>query len=94
MTRLPVTAAGHIALEEELRRRIRVARPSLVRRIRQAISDEANLVENSEYQAALAEQELNETRIADLRQARARRNRRRIEAFRRYDQVRRHSDAD
>jgi transcription elongation factor GreA len=66
MTRLPVTAAGHIALEEELRHRIRVARPSLVRRIQQAISDEANLVENSEYQAALAEQELNETRIADL----------------------------
>lgn len=66
MTRLPVTAAGHIALEEELRRRIRVARPSLVRRIQQAISDEANLVENSEYQAALAEQELNETQIADL----------------------------
>jgi Transcription elongation factor, N-terminal len=59
MTRLPVTAAGHIALEEELRHRIRVARPSLVRRIQQAISDEANLVENSEYQAALAEQELN-----------------------------------
>jgi transcription elongation GreA/GreB family factor len=28
--------------------------------------DKANLVENSEYQAALAEQELNETRIADL----------------------------
>jgi transcription elongation factor GreA len=31
-----------------------------------AISDEANPVENSECQAALAEQELNETRIADL----------------------------
>ena len=66
MTRLPVTAAGHVALEEELRRRIRVARPCLVQRIQQAISDEANLVENSEYQAALAEQELNEARIADL----------------------------
>jgi transcription elongation factor GreA len=66
MTRLPVTAAGHVALEEELRHRIRVARPCLVGRIQQAISDEANLVENSEYQAALAEQQLNETRIADL----------------------------
>ena len=67
MTRVPVTAAGHIALEEELRHRIRVARPSLVRRIQQAISDEANLVENSEYQAALAEQELSmRARIADL----------------------------
>ena len=66
MTRFPVTAAGHVALEEELRHRIRVARPCLVRRIQQAISDDSNLVENSEYQAALAEQELNETRIADL----------------------------
>jgi transcription elongation factor GreA len=66
MTRLPVTAAGHIALEEELRHRIRVARPCLVQRIQQSISDEANLIENSEYQVALAEQELNETRIADL----------------------------
>jgi transcription elongation factor GreA len=66
MNRLPVTAAGHIALEEELRRRMRVARPCLVRRIQQAISEETNLIENSEYQAALAEQELNETRIADL----------------------------
>jgi transcription elongation factor GreA len=66
MTRLPVTAAGHVAIEEELRHRIRVARPCLVGRIQQAISDDANLVENSEYQAALAEQRLNETRIADL----------------------------
>ena len=66
MTRLPVTAAGHVALEDELRHRTRTARPRLVQRIQQAISDDANLAENSEYQAALAEQELNETRIADL----------------------------
>ena len=51
---------------DELRRRIRSARPLLVQRIRQAISDDANLIENSEYQAALAEQERNEIRIADL----------------------------
>ena len=66
MTRLPVTAAGHVALEDELRHRTRTARPRLVQRIQQAISDDANLAENSEYQAALAEQELNESRIADL----------------------------
>jgi transcription elongation factor GreA len=66
MTRLPMTAAGHVALEDELRRRTRIARPRLVQRIQQAISDDANLVENSEYQAALAEQEVNENRIADL----------------------------
>lgn len=66
MTRLPMTAAGHSAIEDELRHRIRVSRPHLVERIQQAIADDANLVENSEYQAARAEQELNETRIAEL----------------------------
>jgi transcription elongation factor GreA len=66
MTKLPMTAAGHVALEEELRHRIRIARPHLVQRIQQALSDDANLVENSEYQAALAERQLNENRIADL----------------------------
>src|ERR1700740_2481343 len=66
MTRLPMTAAGHVALEDELRNRTRIARPTLVQRIRQAISDDANLVENSEYPAALAELEVNENRIADL----------------------------
>jgi transcription elongation factor GreA len=66
MTRLPMTAAGHVALEDELRHRIRIARPRLVQRIQQAIADDANLVENSEYQAARAELEMNETRIAEL----------------------------
>jgi transcription elongation factor GreA len=61
-----MTAAGRVALEDELRHRTRIARLGLVQRIQQAISDDANLIENSEYQAALAEQELNETRIADL----------------------------
>jgi len=66
MTRLPMTAAGHAALEDELSRRVRVERPGLVERIQQAIADEPNLVENSEYQVALAEQSVNETRIAEL----------------------------
>jgi transcription elongation factor GreA len=48
MIRLPMTAAGHVALEDELRNRTRIAPPRLVRRIQQAISDDANLVENSE----------------------------------------------
>jgi transcription elongation factor GreA len=61
-----MTAAGHAALEVELMHRIRFARPHLVQRVQQAIADDANLVENSEYQAARAEQELNETRIAEL----------------------------
>ena len=66
MTKFPITAAGHAVLDAELRHRIRVARPDLVQRIRQAIADDANLIENSEYQAAHAEQELNEARIVEL----------------------------
>src|SRR2546430_17723084 len=66
MSRLPITAAGHTALEDELMHRIRINRPLLTQRIQEAIADDSNLVENSEYQSAKAEQEINETRIAEL----------------------------
>jgi transcription elongation factor GreA len=66
MDRLPVTAAGHAALEEELQHRIRVERPRLIQRIQQAIADDSNLAENSEYQAARADQDFNDARIAEL----------------------------
>src|SRR5262245_7387558 len=66
MDRLPVTAAGHAALEDELQHRIRVERPRLIQRIREAIADNSNLAENSEYQAAMADQGINEARIAEL----------------------------
>jgi transcription elongation factor GreA len=55
-----------MSLGTELRHRIRIARPHLVQQIQQAIADDANLAENSEYQAARAEQEMNEARIAEL----------------------------
>ena len=61
-----MTAAGHSALEDELKHRIRVERSRLVQRIQEAIADDSNLAENSEYQAAKAEQENNEAHIADL----------------------------
>jgi transcription elongation factor GreA len=61
-----MTAAGHLALEDELIHRIRVERPRLVERIQAAIADDSNLAENSDYQAAKTEQELNEARIAEL----------------------------
>ena len=64
MNRFPITAAGHAALEDELRRRIR--RPRLIQRIQEAIADDSNLAENSEYQAAKADQEFNEARVAEL----------------------------
>jgi len=66
MSKFPMTAAGHSALEDELKQRIRVERPRLVQRIQEAIADDSNLAENSEYQAAKAEQEINEARIAEL----------------------------
>jgi transcription elongation factor GreA len=66
MDRLPVTAAGHAALEDELQHRIRVERPRLIQRIQQAIADDSNLAENSEFQAARADQDINEARIAEL----------------------------
>jgi transcription elongation factor GreA len=66
MNKIPMTAAGHLLLEEELRHRIRLERPRLIRRIQDAIADDSNLAENSEYQAAKTEQEINEARIAEL----------------------------
>ena len=66
MTKLPMTAAGHAALEDELNQRIGVERPRLIQRIQEAIADDTNLAENSEYQAAKADQEINEARIVEL----------------------------
>ena len=66
MSKLPMTAAGHTALEDELNQRIGVLRPRLIQRIQEAIADDTNLAENSEYQAAKADQEINEARIVEL----------------------------
>jgi transcription elongation factor GreA len=66
MNRFPMTVGGHSALEDELTHRIRIERPRLIQRIQEAIADDSNLAENSEYQAAKAEQEINEARIAEL----------------------------
>ena len=49
-----------------MKQRIRIERPRLVQRIQEAIADDSNLAENSEYQAAKTEQEINEARIAEL----------------------------
>jgi transcription elongation factor GreA len=66
MSKLPMTAAGHSALEDELKQRVRVERPRLLQRIQEAIADDSNLSENSGYHAAKTEQEINEVRIAEL----------------------------
>jgi transcription elongation factor GreA len=66
MNKLSMTAAGHSALEDELKRRIQVERPHFAQRMQESIADDSNLAENSEYHAAKAEQEINEARIAEL----------------------------
>jgi transcription elongation factor GreA len=65
MTKIPMTAAGHSALEGKLRHRIAVER-RLIQRVQEAIADDTNLAENSDYQIAKAEQQTNETRIVEL----------------------------
>ncbi len=72
MSKLPITAAGYAALGAELRQRIRVERPRLIARVQEAIADDTNLAENSEYQGATADQEINEARIAELEDQMAR----------------------
>ena len=70
--KFPVTAAGYSALQKELQHRAQVERVHLVERLQQAIADDANLAENSEYQAAQAERQINEAHIAELEEKLAR----------------------
>ncbi|GLK66819.1 transcription elongation factor GreA [Hansschlegelia plantiphila] len=65
MDKIPMTAAGHAALEEELRRRASSERPRIIAAISEARSH-GDLSENAEYHAAKEQQSLNEGRIADL----------------------------
>src|SRR6476660_535546 len=66
MTKFPMTAAGYSALQDELNQRMAVERPRLVQRMQEAIADDSNLAENSEYHAAQADQLMNEARIVEL----------------------------
>ena len=65
MNTLPMTAAGYSALEDELKHRTQ-ERVRLTQRVQEAISGDPNLAENTEYLGVNAEQEINETRIAEL----------------------------
>ena len=66
MTKFPMTAAGYSALQDELNQRMSVTRPRLIQRMQEAIADDFNLAENSEYHAAQADQLINEARIVEL----------------------------
>ena len=65
MEKIPMTAAGYAAIEEELRRRKQTDRPSIIQAIAEA-RDHGDLSENAEYHAAKEQQGMNEARIADL----------------------------
>ncbi|HTO78535.1 MAG TPA: transcription elongation factor GreA [Methylocystis sp.] len=65
MEKVPMTVAGHAALEEELRRRQQIDRPRIIQAISEARAH-GDLSENAEYHAAKESQSLNEGRIAEL----------------------------
>jgi transcription elongation factor GreA len=63
--KIPMTAAGHAALEAELQERQQVQRPRIIAAISEARSH-GDLSENAEYHAAKEAQSHNEGRVADL----------------------------
>lgn len=63
--KIPMTAAGHAALESELKRRTSEERPRIIEAIAEA-RGHGDLSENAEYHAAKEAHGLNEGRIAEL----------------------------
>ena len=63
--KVPMTATGLAALEEELKKRQTVDRPRIIEHIAEARSH-GDLSENAEYHAAKEEQSHNEGRISEL----------------------------
>ena len=63
--KIPMTAAGHLVLENDLKHRQQVERPRIIQQITEARSH-GDLSENAEYHAAKETQSLNEGRIAEL----------------------------
>ena len=64
--KIPMTAAGHLVLESELKHRQQVERPRIIQQITDARTDDSDLSENAEYHAAMEAQAQNEARIAEL----------------------------
>ncbi|MDT3377018.1 transcription elongation factor GreA [Labrys portucalensis] len=65
MDKIPMTPAGHAALEAELRERQQIERPRIIAAISEARSH-GDLSENAEYHAAKEAQGHNEGRVAEL----------------------------
>jgi transcription elongation factor GreA len=65
MDKVPMTVAGHAAMQEELRRLTSEERPRIIEAIAEARSH-GDLSENAEYHAAKEAQGMNEAKIAEL----------------------------
>jgi transcription elongation factor GreA len=65
MEKIPMTAAGHAALESELKRRVSEERPRIIELIAEA-RGHGDLSENAEYHAAKEAHGLNEGRVAEI----------------------------
>jgi len=65
MDKIPMTAAGHALLEDELKHRQQVERPRIIQQITEARSH-GDLSENAEYHAAKELQSHNEGAIAEI----------------------------
>ena len=65
MDKIPMTHAGYVALEQELKQRQQVERPRIIQQITDARTH-GDLSENAEYHAAKEQQSLNEGAIAEL----------------------------
>ena len=63
--KIPMTEAGHVALEAELKRLTSVERPRIIQAISEARTH-GDLSENAEYHAAKEQQSHTEGRIAEL----------------------------
>ena len=63
--KIPMTAAGHVVLENDLKHRQQVERPRIIQQITDARTH-GDLSENAEYHAAKESQSINEGRIAEL----------------------------
>ena len=71
MEKVPMTAAGHQALESELKRLMSVERPRIIELIAEA-RGHGDLSENAEYHAAKERQGWIESRIAEIEDRMAR----------------------
>jgi transcription elongation factor GreA len=65
MEKFPMTAAGHAALQAEIKHLKSVERPRIIKAITEARAH-GDLSENAEYHAAKEQQGFNEARVADI----------------------------